>query len=550
MSPLVETTKSNIDTIISNEHFSLMGTSGEKIYIYSHRSGNFISLNATEITKGEIRLLAPSYFWESFVPFETAKSKAYEVSAELLVRAAEHKGIFDLRKIRGCGAWMDDGRPIFHLGTKVLMDNEYIDVKNFPSDYIYPIKQDLSVNFEEPLSDKEAIKIYKLCQMLSWDDPKSAMLLAGWLFTAPLCGALHWRSHIYIIGGAGTGKSFITNTLMPRVLGELPLKVQGSSTEAGIRQLLDSDARPIIFDEAESNDQASRARLHGIIQLARQASTPDGAPIVKGTASQGGANSFYVRSCFALSSIDLPIKEEADKQRFTILRLKPFEANNLNKFKEIVSYSEFITPKYAAGLLARGLKMLPIIRENQRIFMEQGEIIFGKRRVADQMSMMLAGLYSLIYNTPISSEYALEWLSKQEWAEQKEIASANHSLDLLNHILDFTKDYTLDNATKISRTIREIIFIAKGKHVPKISKDDATDILRRNGIRLIENSLVISNQSEFIKSVIKDTQWNYPCYETLARIPGSTKGVVRFDNDQSGGKRSVFIPIENVTEDL
>jgi putative DNA primase/helicase len=548
----IEVKNQQINTVLDNKEFTILGNYDGRIYAYINRTGDFISFGSSEIPKGEIRRLAPLSWWSSFLGDADTKTvqNIVECAAELILRASEIRGIFNDKKIRGCGAWIDDGKPIFHLGTKILTGDTYVSVKDFRSNFVYPIRHDLSLTFESPLKRNESIKLIKLCEMLSWEDSKIGMLFAGWLFTAPLCGAMLWRSHIYLLGAAGSGKSYVTNTLIPKVLGDIPLNVQGSSTEAGIRQLLDNDARPIIFDESEPNDPVSRARLQSIISLARQASTPEGAPIVKGTAGQSGANSYYVRSCFALSSIDLPIKEEADKQRFTILRLKPFETDNLAKFKAILSFSEFLTPSYAAGLLARGLKMLPIIRENQRIFMDNGEAVFGNRRVSDQMSMMLAGVYALTHDEAITPQYAIEWLESHEWNEQKEIAAASHSEDLLNHIMDSARDYTLDDHNRVSRTIRELIATAYGMYntSSKLSIQDSNNILRRNGFRLIEDTIAIANQSEFIKLAIKDTHWNYPCTETLLRLKGAIKTSVRFDNNSAGVKRAVTIPLSLVLE--
>lgn len=546
---------SKLNIILENEHFSLMGHYGGRIFCYSHRSGDFISFKSNEIPKGEIRRLAPMSWWQSFCPPDkNSLAQVVEFAAEMICRASETKGIFDIKKIRGCGAWMDEGKAIFHLGTKILIEDQYIEVNKFKSKFIYPIKHDLMIKNSPILQIKESVKLVNLCNKLSWEDKKSGMLFAGWLFMAPLCGALHWRSHIYILGGPGTGKSYVMSTLIPSVLGELPLKIQGSSTEAGIRQYLNNDARPIIFDEAEGNDQYAQFRLQSILSLARQASTPDGAPIVKGTNSQEGANTYFVRSCFAMSSIELPIKEEADKQRFTILRLKPFpNGTNIEKFKEILKYAEFLTPEYSSGLLSRGLKLLPIIRESQRIFMEVGEIVFGKRRIADQMSMMLAGLWHLCHDEAVNKDYALKWLLKQEWREQQEIAMSSHDTDLLRHILDHTQNYVIDNGGQISRSLREIIDVAvNGKSYReegRLAKEESLKILRRNGFRINETTIEISNKSEFIKNVLKGTHWNYPCHESLARIPGALKSGdknSRFDNLIS---KYVSIPLNLVLEE-
>lgn len=530
-----------------------MGHYDGRIYCYSHLSGNFISFAFSNISRGDVRQLAPMEWWSALCPEKSSVSAIVEVAAELLCRTAEYKGIFDIKKIRGCGAWIDNGKPIFHLGTRIIYDGAYVDVKEFQSKFIYPIKHDLMIKNSPMLSSLDATKLITLCNKLSWEDKKSGMLFAGWLFTASLCGALHWRSHIYILGGPGTGKSYVMSTLIPNVLGDLPLKIQGASTEAGIRQYLDNDARPIIFDEAEGNDQYAQFRLQSILSLARQASTPDGAPIVKGTIGQEGAHTYFIRSVFAMSSIELPIKEEADKQRFTILRLKPFpKETNIEMFKSIISYSKFLTPEYSSGLLARGLKLLPNILANQKIFMDVGEAVFGKRRVADQMSMMLAGIYNLEHDDVIDKDKALDWIMKHEWREQQEIAMASHDLDLFYHILDYTQNYVIDNGGQISRSIREMIDMAvNGKQYRehgRLSKEEAISILRRHGFRMNENMIEISNKSDLIKTILKGTQWVYPCHESLARIPGAIKSGDKNSRFYNVISKFVSIPVDRALE--
>ena len=52
----------------------------------------------------------------------------------------------------------------------------------------------------------QAYEILELAQQFQWDVQASGMLLAGWVALAPICGALDWRPHIWLTGGAGTGK--------------------------------------------------------------------------------------------------------------------------------------------------------------------------------------------------------------------------------------------------------------------------------------------------------------------------------------------------------
>ena len=111
------------------------------------------------------------------------------------------------------------------------------------------------------MSDNAAFEILELAQRFQWDVPASGMLLAGWVALAPICGALDWRPHIWLTGGAGTGKSAILDRFISPLLADMGVP-SGNTTEAGLRQTLKSDALPIVFDEAESNEKADQTRCN------------------------------------------------------------------------------------------------------------------------------------------------------------------------------------------------------------------------------------------------------------------------------------------------
>ena len=147
------------------------------------------------------------------------------------------------------------------------------------------------------------------------------MLLAGWIALAPICGALDWRPHIWLTGGAGTGKSAILDRFISPLLHDMGVHVSGNTTEAGLRQTLKSDALPIIFDEAESNEKADQTRMQSILALARVASSETNAQMIKGSPN-GEVIRYHLRSMFFLSSISTALKQGADRTRFAQLTLK------------------------------------------------------------------------------------------------------------------------------------------------------------------------------------------------------------------------------------
>jgi putative DNA primase/helicase len=88
--------------------------------------------------------------------------------------------------------------------------------------------------------------------------------------------------------------------------------VQSKTTEAGIRGALGSDARPVVLDEAETQNEPDRARMQQVLDLARQGSSEGGSTILKGT-REGGSRHYRIRSCFAFASVNLGLTQAADE---------------------------------------------------------------------------------------------------------------------------------------------------------------------------------------------------------------------------------------------
>ena len=157
------------------------------------------------------------------------------------------------------------------------------------------------VDLGKPLSTTEANKLRTLCAAAPWEEPDHmGQLLAGWRVIAPVCGAMPWRPHLWLAGEAGSGKTWVVDNIIKPLIGQVALPVQSKTTEAGIRQTLRCNALPVIFDEAETQNEDDRKRMQLVLDLARQASSEDGAAIVKGS-SAGKASMYRVRSCFLFS---------------------------------------------------------------------------------------------------------------------------------------------------------------------------------------------------------------------------------------------------------
>ena len=233
------------------------------------------------------------------------------------------QGVYDPRRVRGRGCWIDDERVVIHLGERVICDGSEVEVGKVKSRFIYEQGAALAGRrLADPMPVEESRQILKTAQLV----PMGAPSLGGYARRvggprAPVCGALSWRSHAWIVGGAGSGKSTVLSNFVKPLLGEMETSVLGASTEAGLRQHLGSDAIPVLMDEAEQAQARDEERLQAVMELARASSSETGAKTLKGTAS-GTGQEYLIRSMFLLSSITSSLKQGSDKSRFALLQLR------------------------------------------------------------------------------------------------------------------------------------------------------------------------------------------------------------------------------------
>jgi len=368
-------------------------------------------------------------------------------------------------------------------------------------------------------------------------------MMAGWCVVAPICGALSWRPHIWVTGGAGSGKSWVMDNILRPAIGPAALCVQSNTTEAGLRQLLKYDARPVLFDEAEGEDRESQTRIQKVLELMRQASSETGAAIVKGS-SGGKAQTFRIRSMFAFSSIGVGATQKADNSRLTVLTLQRNESPDRVEQFEFIKRTrhELMTPEYLAGLRARTVRLIPVIRRNASTFARAAAAHLGSQRAGDQVGALLAGAYSLYSASEISSADAETWVQSQDWGEAVE------------------DDDTTDEHRCLAAILEAVIRVDTGRGFVEMSVGEAVtgtrssaDVtskavdaaLERNGLKHDQDfeRLIVSNTHSGVARILKDTPWSKNWARILARLPGAEKtGAMRFAGSAA---RGVAVVVDN-----
>lgn len=552
--------------------FAMLGFNGSDMFYQPSESGQVMSISRNNHNSSTLIGLARLEFWETrygrFNRDGECTGVRWTQAASDLVGRQYEIGVYDPKRIRGVGAWWDNGRVFYHLGDRICVDGHTWPVlEPPPSTYLYQrLPRREGQHGAEPLTDIEGNELLSLAERFHWEVKASGILLAGWVALAPICGVLQWRPHIWLNAVAGSGKSSLMKYFVQYLLGDLPLRVIGNTTEAGIRQTLKSDALPILFDEAESNSNADAARIQSVLSLARISSTDDQGVTLKGSPS-AEATMFNVRSMFFLSSINTALKQGADRSRFSVLVLRV--PDNLTEEKKQEHWNALkddlvraITPETGKRMIARMVALAGMVRETATVMAQAAALELGSARQGDQIGALLAGAYALQHQEVPTLEQARAWVKNSGVREQSEGQAderGGDQGDCLQTILQTRLRVEAGKDGVFTRTVAELIETASRWNW-QISERDASDAtapadavhpalavaeLGRNGIavKVDEGVLLISNTAKGIARMLAGTPWANGGWSTLlASLPGAKRsGVTRF-RGLASATRSVAVP--------
>ena len=517
-------------------------------YYFSRAAKQVFELKPGEHSRNSLMAMASvAHYWQR-TEFKNQKSGNidWEAATDWLMCECRAVGIFDPNRLRGRGVWIDAGRSVLHAGDHLIVDGKKSSLMLSGSRFVYEAAHNLVGEIRSPLNTTEAHRLVKLCNKLRWERGISGTLLAGWIAIASISGGLAWRPSIWITGPSGAGKTWVYENVICSGIGKFALQVQSKTSEAGIRQRLHSDARPVLIDEAERETPEAAKRLQGILDLIRQSASETGGEILKGTQDQKEAKGYRIRSSFCLSSINVGLMHAADESRITVLSLRaPDPANaeaDARAFHAIqAEASDLLTPEFSAELLARAVRLLPIIRGNAETFAQAVALHLGSRRLGDQLGALLAGAYSLHSERKITTAEATAYVRGQNW----EIATAERNADpdefrLIAHLTQHRVRVTLGGSA-LECTIGRLISAAIGRDT--IDSDKAELELRARGIRSdAGGGIVVSNTHPELARILAETPWSAGWGRTLSRLPGaeSTGKTVRFNDHHLA--RAVFVP--------
>ena len=536
-----------------SEPFVCLGYDSDGYFYQPRSTGQVVRLGSSAHGGVNLCRLAPLAYWETLYPNKRGVNWTAAAS-DLFCRQAAI-GMFDPDLLRGRGIWWDEGRCVLHLGDRLVVDGEPRPLSaTLNSRFHYQRGAALVGTADaQPLSDEEALLVLTLADRFHWEVPASAMLLAGWVTLAPICGALRWRPHLWLSGPAGSGKSHLFERFCGVLLADMARVFVGSVTEAGIRQTLRSDALPVLIDEAESNEREDQQRIQAILALARVASSESRAAIVKGSPA-GEVARYSVRSMFLLSSIATGLKQGADRRRFAPLNLRnpselPQQQREAHWQALDRDLEQLITANFANRLIARTVALIPVIRRSITVCSRVAAAHFDSQALGDQYGTLLAGAWSLQASRVPSAAEVQSLIDGADWSSYRESTEVPDERRCLNRILQHQLRVESEERSAVTRTVLELVELvssAMPSPMEPVRPADAADLLARHGLRVREGELLISNSAEAIGRMLTDTAWVTNWGAILSRLPGASRSLlVHFRG--LGSSRAVALPLAMLT---
>lgn len=318
-----------------------LGIMGKQL-VFLDRSKQVV-IDSTKCDKGDMTLWFGSRYLEAHYMSESSRSQERWDQRKVqtaLIEDCFSKGFFDPQgKVLGRGAHRpraDEDTLVLHCGRFVLIGRrgsrklERVPpgkVRLGEQDVFFPAADALPPPASEPAAREESEALLKHLRSWQWEDEGAPLLLLGFIMQAYFCGALEWRSHVWLCAPTSSGKSQLQKLI--RALHDGWVIEAADATEAGVRSRLKNDTLPVSLDEQEKHDNPEK--VQNVMNLMKKASSGDA--ILRGSSDHKGQD-FTAQSCFVASSVLHPTMRGEDRNRIALLSLLPFpEGSELNEFR-------------------------------------------------------------------------------------------------------------------------------------------------------------------------------------------------------------------------
>lgn len=518
-----------------------IGFSGKTVTLFDERTKQYYTFGGPDLERN-ISILNPQReYWMRMYP-ELVKNNDKSDNkiddkdiARALIRDCQATGRnINENQTRSIGIYLDDDRVITNYGDKIFVDGNEYEFHKIKSKYFYESGGPsilITKNSDYPFE--------KLLERLTFETPLDIKLFIGAIFQGYLSGAINWRSHIWIVGETGSGKSEIKSKILEPAIAPIHgISRSGTLTEAAIRQLTGNKATIFLHDEAESSYAIEKE-----LALIRESSS--GGFISRGTPGHD-AITFFCLNTFILLSISSSIKRASDEQRILRVYLQSTE-NSLKLWPETKQIiRDNFTVEYYSGIMQRAAALVKKYLESfetfKKVFIQDmktesnAEII---SRLADTYSALICGYWHWTHDEGIdefSASVLIDEIKKSGRISMEPEDKQTTNEDMWNQLL--AQQINLRGSP---RTIQQIIIDRNddvlASYGMKLKSD--TEIFIRYNDKNLKKIFTEMGYSDY-KNILKKrpgTQYNQLCW-LLGKAQKGLVMPIDFELDKSEGSES------------
>lgn len=513
-----------------------------KVIWYQHRKTGQIAYITPSAQASPLLKLAPASHWKKLHPGRLGTD--WTAATSQVIESANGEGVFSLDRLRGRGVWMDGTKVVWHLGDQLEVDGKPVKLIDFDSAFYYQRLPRLAIDpSTAQLSDAKGREILKAVKAMGWISPLDHLHLLGWIVLANVGGAIDKRPVLQITCGFGKGKTYTLTVVIGPLLAGLAIS-QSNSSEAAIRQTLNTDTLPVLIDESEGEDHHRR---EGHLKLARLSF--DGVATSRGT-TYGKALTYAVRSSIALVGINATVPNPADRSRVVVVGRQPLPTAQWGPVDR--NLRELLTVATGAQLLRRTVSHLPTLRANVATFRRvvEAQLPAGAAaRAGDTYGALLAGAHHLTSTKEVDEAQALDWLDAVKWSASDawgvdtapEQSAAAEGEQCLAKLLTYQESWRADDMGSGKITVRELLGLARSV-CSGGEEQQARAVLGRLGIKATDKGVMVANHPEALAPIYGNTKWrNKGHMDRLRDLPGAEAGgLVHFT--ALGSHKATLVP--------
>ncbi len=334
---------------------------------------------------GDLGNVAPISWWQS--RFQSNGRFAKTQAIEYLRSICLKKGVFDHSAVLGVGPHMDNGRIILNTGRELIpWGGEPLSYEDYRGELTFCRG---AFHLEIPKKTwtlQEISRFWEELGTFGFATELECLAVAGWCVIAPWSSLFARSPHLWITGSSGTGKTMLLDSVIAPALGRAIIRAEGRTSEAGLRQAIGQDCRPVLLDEFEADSAKSATMVEGILTLARSAY--GGSEIIKGSAGHGAVR-FKTRMSFCFASVQPILKNAANASRIVSVELSKPKGS----FKGSLDM---------AGIRGLAFSRLHDLVEAEKGIRDHMKICHVPGRAADTWAPIFAGAFLLISPKPYS----------------------------------------------------------------------------------------------------------------------------------------------------